>query len=222
MTHRLIASILIALTVVAAHAALHAQPKVFRVGYLGVETSPSPYLEAFRAGLHRLGYIEGQTITIESRLAEGKADRLLVLAQELAAQRVDVIVGITGGAAQAAKRATATMPLVVGMSGDPVEAGFVASLARPGGNVTGMTYLQPDLAGKRLQLLREVAPKVTRVAVLANPNHAGENQEWRAMDAAAKTIGLVLQHHMMPATTDLTEIFALITRDRAEAIVMVP
>jgi len=224
MDHRLVASILIAVTVVAGHSALHAQPatKVFRVGYLGVETSPSPYLDAFRAGLLRLGYVEGQNITIEPRFAEGKAERMPVLARELAAQRVDVIVGITGGAVQAAMRATATTPLVVGMSADPVEAGFVASLARPGGNVTGMSYLQPELAGKRLQLLREIAPKVTRVAVLANPNHAGENQEVRAIDTAARTVGLILQHHVMPDTTDLSEIFAAITRDRAEAIVMVP
>jgi putative ABC transport system substrate-binding protein len=201
-----------------------AQPatKVFRVGYLGLEPAPSPYLEAFRDGLRRLGHVEGRNLTIESRLAEGNADRLPALASELAALQVDVIVGISGGAAQAAKNTSVTIPLVIGISGDPVEAGFVSSLARPGGNITGMSYLQPELAGKRLQLLREVSPNLTRVAVLRNPSHAGENQEWREMDIAAKTIGLTLQNHMMPAHRDLTEIFAAITRDRAEAIVLVP
>ncbi len=220
----LAALILMAAAVVAVPLAADAQPatKAFRIGYLGLEPSPSPYLEAFRAGLRRVGYVEGQNITIESRFADGKADRLPALASELVGLKVDVIVGVTGGAAQAAKNASVTIPIVIGVSGDPVEAGFVSSLARPGGNITGMTYLQPDLAGKRLQTLREVSPRLTRVAVLMNPKHAGENQDWREMDTAARTIGVTLQNHMMPANNDLTEIFAAITRDRAEAIVMIP
>lgn len=153
-------------------------------------------------------------------MAEGKADRLPALANELAGLKVDVIV-VSGPAAQAAKKTSVTIPIVVGVSGDPVEAGFVSSLARPGRNITGMSYLQPELAGKRLQLLKEVSPKLTRVAVLTNPSHPGENQEWREMDIAAKTIGVTLQNHMMPTHSDLTEIFAAITRDRAEAIVHV-
>jgi putative tryptophan/tyrosine transport system substrate-binding protein len=225
LNHPLAAVALIASVVIAAvPIAARAQPatKVFRVGYLGIEPAPSPYLDAFRDGLRRLGYVEGRNITIESRLADGNADRLPALAAELAGLKVDVIVGISGSVAQAAKKTTATIPLVVGLSGDPVEAGFVSSLARPGGNITGMTYLQPELAGKRLQLLREVSPKLTRVAMLTNPSHAGENQEWREMDLAAKTIGITLQSHMMPTHSDLAEIFAAITRDRAEAIVLVP
>jgi putative tryptophan/tyrosine transport system substrate-binding protein len=160
-----------------------AQPatKVPRVGYLGLESPESPFLEAFRAGLRRLGYVEGRTITIDTRFAEGSMERLHVAASELASLKPDVIVAITGTAALAARKASGT-PLVIGMSGDPVEAGLVASLARPGGNITGMTYLQPELGGKRLQLLRDVAPKTSRVAVLMNPNHAGENQDWRAAD----------------------------------------
>jgi ABC-type uncharacterized transport system substrate-binding protein len=224
LKQRLAASILIVVAVVAVPLAAHAQPatKVFRVGYLGGENASSPFFEAFRAGLRRLGYVEGRNITIESRHAQGRADRLPDLANELVALKVDVLVAASGPVAQVARRAAGTIPLVIGVSGDPVEGGFVASLARPGGNVTGMSYLQPELAGKRLQLLREIAPKVTRVAVLVNPNHSGEDQEWREMDAAAKTLGMTLVHHVMPVTSDLTEVFAAITRDRAEAIVMVP
>ena len=135
--------------------------------------------------------------------------------------KVEVIVA-TGPAAQAARKASVTIPLVIGVSGDPVEGGLVSSLARPGGNITGMSYLQPELAGKRLQLLREVAPKMTRVAMVTNPSHAGENQEWREMDLAAKTIGVTLQSQMMPTHSDLTEIFAAIMKDRADAIVLLP
>jgi putative ABC transport system substrate-binding protein len=216
-------STLLVLTVTSATTTAEGQPatKVFRVGYLGVEPAPSQYLEAFRNGLARLGYVEGRNITIESRLAEGKPDRLPALASELVALKVDVIVGRTSTVARAAKKASATIPIVVGVSGDPVEDGLVSSLARPGGNITGMTYLQPDLAGKRLQLLREISPRLTRVAVLMNPNHAGENQEWREMDTAARTIGVTLQNHLLPATNDLSEIFAALTTDRAEAIVVI-
>src|ERR1041384_3009 len=222
MKSSLAAVILVALALITAPLAPHAQPvtKVFRVGYLGVEPAPSPYLEAFREGLRRLGYVEGRTVAIESRVAEGKSDRLPALASELADLKVDVIVAISGPAAQAARKAGPTIPLVFGVSGDPVEAGFVASLARPGGNATGLSYLQPELAGKRLQLLKEVFPKLSRVAMLTNPAHAGEDQEWREMKIAAKTMGVTLQSHMMPAHRDLAEIFAAVSRDRAEAIVL--
>lgn len=193
-----------------------------RIGYLALDSSPSPYFDAFRAGLRRVGYVEGQNITIESRFADGKADRLPALASELVNLKVEMIAGTSGPVAQAAKRASATIPIVVGVSGDPVEAGLVSSLARPGGNITGMSYLQPELAGKRLQMLREVSPKISRVAVLMNPAHAGEDQDWREMDRAANILGVALQRHMMPANSDLTAVFAAITRDRAEAIVMIP
>jgi putative ABC transport system substrate-binding protein len=167
----LFAVILVASLLAAVPLVIHAQrpTKVFRVGYLGLEPAPSAYLEAFRDGLRRLGYAEGRDVTVESRLAEGKADRLPALASELARLGVDVIVGMSGPTARVARAVAPTLPLVIGVSGDPVEAGFVSSLARPGGNITGMSYLQPDLAGKRLQLLREVTPEVTRVALLMNP-----------------------------------------------------
>jgi putative ABC transport system substrate-binding protein len=216
--------VLMAAAVLTAPLAAYAQPapKVSRVGYLGLEESPSPYLEAFRTGLRRLGYVEGRNIMVESRFAEGRAERLPAVASELVGLKLDVIVAISGPAAQALRKAGMNVPMVIGLSGDPVEAGFVASLARPGGTMTGMTYLQPELGGKRLQLLREISPKVSRVAVLMNPNHAGENQDWRELETAARMIGVTLLNHMMPANSDLTEVYASIVRDRADAIVMIP
>src|SRR5688500_4007408 len=215
---RLAASILLAL-VMATPLAVSAQPatKVFRVGYLGSDPPPYTYFEAFRAGLRRLGYVQGQNIIVEGRHADGRADRLAALASELSSLKLDVIVPAGVPAAQAARKASGPTLLVVGVSGDPVESGFVASLARPGGNITGMSDLQPELAGKRLQLLREIAPKVSRVAMLVNPNHAGENQEWREMDGAAKTLGMTLQYHHIPPPGELTESFAAIAREPAKA-----
>jgi putative ABC transport system substrate-binding protein len=203
-------------------AAAQSPTKTFLVGYFGVEASPSPYLEAFRDGLRRLGYVEGRNVAIESRLAEGRAERLPALVSELIDRKVDVIVGITGGAAFVASKATTTIPIVVGVSGDPVEAGLVASFARPGGNITGMSYLQPELSSKRLQLLKEVVPKLTRVAMVANASHPGEGQEWRALEVAAKTLGVVMQKHMMPAQGELGELFGGITADRPDALMVVP
>lgn len=200
-----------------------AQPpaKVGRIGYLSLESSPALYLEAFHDGLRRLGYVDGGSLVIESRLAEGRTERLAALASELVALKLDVIVGADGGAARALSRATKTIPIVMGVSGDPVELGLAISLARPGGNVTGVTYLSPELAGKRLQFLREVAPKATRVAVLTNLAHAGEEQEWKANETAARSVNVALHLLPMPQSDDLAEVFAAITRERADAIIAI-
>jgi putative ABC transport system substrate-binding protein len=222
VTRRQLLATLAAAAVVSPRSSSAQPARVFRIGYLGIEPAPSPYLESFREGLRQLGHVEGRAFTIDARFADGKAERLAVFAAELVGQKVDVIVGITGGAAQAVRKSTTTIPLVAGFSGDPVETGLVASLARPGGNVTGMTYLQPDLATKRLQLLKDVLPKLARVTALANPDHAGESQEWRALDSAAKSIGVTIQRHMMPAHADLTDIFTTVTADRPDALVLVP
>jgi putative tryptophan/tyrosine transport system substrate-binding protein len=165
--------------------AAEAQPagKVARIGYLSLESSPALYLEAFHEGLGRLGYVDS---VIESRLAEGRPEKLDALATELVALKLDAIVGADGGAARALARATKTIPIVMAVSGDPVELGLAISLARPGGNVTGISFLSPEIAGKRLQFLREVAPKATKVAVLTNRVHAGEEQEWKANESAAR------------------------------------
>jgi putative ABC transport system substrate-binding protein len=195
--------------------------KVSRIGYLSLESSPAQYLEAFYDGLRRLGYVDGGSIVIESRLAEGRTERLGGLASELAAMKLDAIVGADGGAARALSRATKTIPIVMGVSGDPVELGLAVSLARPGGNVTGVSFLSPELAGKRLQFLREVVPKALKVVVLTNPVHAGEEQEWKANEAAARSVNLTLHFRPIPEGDDLTELFAAITRERAEAIVAI-
>ena len=150
-----------------------------RIGLLRTNASgaPDPAAEGFRRGLHELGYVEGQSIQLEYRWAEGRPDRLPALAAELAAINVDVIV--TGGeqAILAAKRATMTIPIVMGASNDPVGAGLIASLARPGGNVTGMTILSGERR-KRLELLKEVLPRLSRVAVLSNPAFPGTNHRF--------------------------------------------
>ncbi len=154
--------------------------KLPRIGFLGAmtatrDTIDTGFYNAFRQGLRELGYAEGKNITIEYRSADIGA-RLAELASELVRMKVDVI-GAAGAATSAAKRATATIPIVFAFSGDPIVAGFVASLARPGGNMTGFTFLSYELTGKRLELLKEVAPTVSRVAVLADPAHPGEERE---------------------------------------------
>jgi putative ABC transport system substrate-binding protein len=193
--------------------------RVARVGYLSLESSPALYLGAFHDGLRRLGYVDSGSVVIESRLAEGRTEKLDPLATELVALKLDVIVGADGGAARALSRATKTTPIVMAVSGDPVELGLAISLARPGGNVTGISFLSPEIAGKRLQFLRELAPKATKVAVLTNRVHAGEEQEWKANESAAKSLHLRLQFLPLSQGDDLAEVFAAITRERADAIV---
>src|SRR4030095_1307508 len=153
--------------------------------------SPSSFAAqngAFRQGLRELGYVEGQNIGIEYRYAEGRTDRFAELATELVRLKVDVIFTSSTPGVLAAKRASSTTPIVFGAINDPVAAGLVASLARPGGNITGLTNLSPDLEGKRLELLKETFPKVTRVAPLWNPDSPGSG-----MGASAQALGLQLQ-----------------------------
>ena len=208
-----------ALFVVGSALAFAQQPvKVGRIGYLSLESAPAQYFEAFHDGLRRLGY-DGGSVVIESRLAEGRTERLAALASDLVASKLDVIVGADGGSARALARATKTTPIVMAVSGDPVELGLTLSLARPGGNITGLTFLSPELAGKRLQLLREVVPKATKVAGLTNRVHAGEEQEWKANEAAARSLNVALQVLPMPEGDELVELFAAITRERADAVV---
>ena len=144
--------------------------KIPRIGHLATTSLPlvPARIEAFRQGLRELGYVEGKNIVIEWRYAEGKPDRLPALAAELVRLKVDVIV--TGGpaATRAAKEATSTIPIVMAQDSDPVGSGFVASLARPGGNITGLATLAPELSGKQLELLKEIVPKLSRVAVFGN------------------------------------------------------
>jgi putative ABC transport system substrate-binding protein len=151
--------------------------KVRKIGFLNQTGAFSAYVEAFRQGMRDLGYVEGQNIVIEFRSGERGA-QLTQLANELVRQKVEVIVA-SGPAARPAKIATETVPIVFNFSGDPVEAGFIDSLARPGRNMTGVTQLAFELVGKRLEILKEAVPRVSRVGVLASPLHAGEQRELR-------------------------------------------
>jgi putative tryptophan/tyrosine transport system substrate-binding protein len=170
--------------------------KVPRIGYLdGASLSAnSVRLEAFRHGLRELGYVEGQSVAIEWRSADGKADRLPGLAAELVRLKVDVIVTGGAGATRPAKEATATIPIVMAQDSDPVESGFVTSLARPGGNVTGLSMLHPELSVKRLELLKEMQPKLSRVAVFGTSSWAGNAHGLRETKRAAQTLRLKLQY----------------------------
>jgi putative ABC transport system substrate-binding protein len=173
--------IIVTIALVAAPLAVAtAQPgeKVFRVGYLspgsGSDAGRQRRLEAFRQGLRDLGYVEGKNIAIESRWAEGKYDRYPALAGDLARLKVDVIVTVGGAATQAVQQATRTIPIVMSVVIDPLGSRLVPSLARPGGNVTGLSLMGPDLVGKRLEVLKEVVPKVSQVALLWNPRQSRE------------------------------------------------
>ena len=171
------------------------QPKkISRVGYLAAVSAAAdaPRLEAFRQGLRDLGYIEGQNLIIEYRHEGGGFERLPELAAELVGQKPDVLVAVTTNAAQAAKKATTTIPLVFMGVTDPVTAGLVESLARPGGNTTGITNMAAILTGKRLELLKETIPQVSRVAVLWDPQSPGSVPQWQDSQLPARELGLQL------------------------------
>ena len=166
--------------------------KVPRIGYLS-PTSPSvspTRIEAFRQGLRELGYVEGKNIIIEYRYAEGKFDRLSALAAELVRLKVDLIVTTGPTVTRAAKEATTTVPIVMTTDTDPVGNGFVASLARPGGNITGLSALAPELSGKQLELLKEVVPRLSRVAVFGTSTNPGNSQMLGEVKRASATFGV--------------------------------
>jgi ABC-type uncharacterized transport system substrate-binding protein len=201
-----------------------AQPpeKVPRVGYLNPGFSSDPVrqrrLEALRQGLRELGYVEGQNIALEPRWAEGKYDRYAVLAADLVRSKVDVIVAWSGQATKAAQEATRTIPIVMSLVNDPVGSGLVASLARPGGNVTGTTVMAPDVVGKRLELLKEVVPKVSRVAVLQHPDNPASAPMLREVEARARALGVRLQILGVRNPAEIDSAFAAMTRERAGAL----
>jgi ABC-type uncharacterized transport system substrate-binding protein len=197
--------------------------KVPRIGFLapGSPVSDSPRIDPFRQGLRELGYTEGQNIVIELRFAEGKSERLPALVAELIQLKVDVIVLSGTPAAQVAKRATTTIPIVMGTSADPVETALVASLARPGGNVTGLSTLGSDLSGKRLELLKEVVPGVSRIAVLSNPTNQSVPALLRETKIAAQSLGVQIQFLEARGPDELNKVFVAI-RERPSALMVVP
>jgi len=198
------------------------QPKkVPRIGYLG-SASLSANQDAIKGvpqGLRELGYIEGKNINIEWRHAEGKLDRLPALVAELVRLKVEVI--ITGGpqATRAAKEATSTIPIVMANVGDPVGEGFVASLARPGGNITGLSALAPELSGKRLEILREVVPKFYRVAVLGTATGPSNAQALREIELAARAFGVKVQYLDVQNLKDIDTAFRAASKERADAVI---
>ena len=178
-----------------------------------------PSLASLRAGLLDLGYIEGKTIAFEYRYAEGRPDRLPELARDLASAKPAVIVALGGDVAPFARTATNTIPIVMSASVDPVQSGLVASLARPGGNVTGVTFVSSDLAAKRLQLLKEIAPTIARVGVLWNPDHI--DPEYRETQAAGRTLGVTVHSLEARGPADFDGAFRAAAAARVEAIVVV-
>jgi len=170
-----------------------------RVPRIGVLVAVSPAvvaarIDALRQGLRELGYIDGQNILIEPRYGEGKLDRLPALARRLVGLKVDIIVSAGGQATRAAREATSTIPIVLTNDPDPVGSGFVASLARPGGNVTGLSTLAPELSGKRLELLREVVPKLSRVAIIGTSTQAGHAQTIKELELTTKASNVQIQY----------------------------
>ncbi len=193
--------------------------KVPRIGYLASTLAAAN--EAFRQGLRDLGYVEGRNVVIEYRDAEGKLDRIPALAADLVALQVDVIVVPGTPAALATKQATRTIPIVFTWAADPVRSGLVTSLARPGGNVTGLSVLAPELVGKRLELLREAVPGASRIAVLWRPGDYGERTEREMLgeaDVAARALGVRLQVVEARGPEDFDRAFSEMTRMRVDAV----
>jgi putative tryptophan/tyrosine transport system substrate-binding protein len=198
-----------------------AQPagKVPRVGFLfGGSAGPSREVDAFQQGLRELGYIEGRNIAVEYRFARGQVEQLPELAVELVRLKPDVIVAPYTPPALAAKRATSTIPIVFAVVADAVGAGLIANLARPGGNITGLTSSSAELGGKRLELLKQAAPKASRVAVLYNPADASNVLVLKQLQEAAPTLGLTLQPLAVREPGEFEDVFLAMTRERARAM----
>jgi putative tryptophan/tyrosine transport system substrate-binding protein len=218
----------IALTIVmtyvlCAYAPVEAQPaKIVRVGFLGPTSAASnaSRMDALRAGLRDLGYVEGHNLVSEARWADGAFERLPALAAELVRLNVDVILTAGTPGIRAAKQATTTIPIVMVTSGDPVAFGFVASLARPGGNITGSSNFSSELSAKRLELLKEAFPATQRVGVMFNPDNAVNDRNLPVMEQMAKTLNLTLHKFAVRSAEDVASTDAAVTQQRVEAVVL--
>jgi putative tryptophan/tyrosine transport system substrate-binding protein len=192
-----------------------------RSAHPGSSSAFAPRIEAFRHGLRDLGYVEGRNIAIEYRFAEGQADRLPALVAELIRLKVDIMVIDGTAAIRAAQHATTTIPIVMALSGDPVGDGLVASLARPGGNITGLSMMIPEVSGKRLELLQEAVPKLSHVAVLWNTDFPGSTLAFKETQTAAHALGLQLQSLEVRSPDEFDQAFAAMTREHADALVVI-
>ena len=196
--------------------------KVYRIGFLGPSSASTHAnrVEALRAGLRELGYVEGKNILIEYRWAEGKYDRLLDLAAELVHLKVDVLVTFGTPGTLAAKQTTTTIPIVMAGSGDAVATGLVASLARPGGNITGSTLFIPELMAKRLELLKEAMPRTGRVAVLVNPDNSANVPVLKAMEVTAGSLKVELQKFEARGPNEFESAFSAMAKSGVGAVVV--
>ncbi|HSE86371.1 MAG TPA: ABC transporter substrate-binding protein [Candidatus Binatia bacterium] len=196
--------------------------KIPRIGYLSgaFQFADSGRDEAFRQGLRELGYLEGKNIVIEYRYAERKLDRLPTIAAELVLLKVDVIVAAGPLPTRYAKQATASIPIVMAYDDDPVGSGFVASLARPGGNITGLATLAPEISGKQLELLKEIVPKLSRVGVLGDVIRPGTPQALREINVAADAFGVQLQYLEVRGPKDIEIAFRAASKERADAVLV--
>jgi len=221
MKTRAVIWLLVAVLLVTVSRADAQQPtKLNRIGLLAGGHGLGSAGEALRVGLRDFGWIEGRNIAIESRVADVDLEKLPQLAAELVRFKVAAIVADGDAAIRAAKQATGTIPIVGIAAGDLVREGLVASLARPGGNITGLTSISVDLSGKRLELLNEAFPKARRIAVLWNPGNASNALEYKEMESAAHALGLKLQPLKVRAQDDFRGAFAAAVRDRANALVV--
>jgi putative tryptophan/tyrosine transport system substrate-binding protein len=195
--------------------------RVYRIGYVGAGSPATAghHASAFVLALRQLGYVDGQNIAIEYRWAEGMLERLPALVAEVVRLRVDVIISSATPAIAAAKKQTSTIPIVMAGVTDPVGSGFVAALARPGTNITGLTHLSPDLAGKKLELLREVVPGLSRVAVLWNPNHPGQSRVFKDMQVATQALRMTLVSMEARNQEQLDAVLAAVPRDHVQGLV---
>jgi putative ABC transport system substrate-binding protein len=214
------------LSLLAAPLSAEAQPagKVWRIGYLdqGSVFRNRLYLEALQRGLHDFGWVDGQNIAIEARFAEGKTDQLPTLATELVRLKMDVIVTWSTPAALAAKRATMTIPIVIGFAADPVGSGIIGSLSRPGGNITGWTHLGLELRAKYLELLREAVPQAVRFGVLWNPANQVHKPSLKVIEAAARRLRVELHLAGVQDAKEIESTFSALVAKRVEAIVVFP
>jgi putative tryptophan/tyrosine transport system substrate-binding protein len=220
LSHRVIQIAVAALVFAVSFPARAQQKKIPRVGVLFIGSRNQPHLEAFKQGLRERGYTEGKNIVLEYRYAEGNNDRLPQLAAELVRDKVDVMVTTASVSALAARAVTKTIPIVM-TSGNPLESGLAASLAKPGGNVTGLTVLSVDLSGKRVELLRETFPKTTRIAALQSPQDFEAGAGYKETQEAAKAFSLPLHPVEVQSANDFEHAFAQMEKARETALLVI-
>jgi putative ABC transport system substrate-binding protein len=196
------------------------QPKIWQIGFLAADSASTRLYDSFRQGMRELGYVEGKTCAIQARFADGRYDRLPVLAQELIRAKVDVLVAGTTLGVQAAKKATSSVPIVMVAIPDPIGEGFAASLSRPGGNITGLTTIVTEASAKQIELLRSVIPHLSRLAVLINPANPSDSLILEQVGGAAFSSGLKVSAVEATTAAEIEAGFVAMTRARAEAVIV--